>query len=223
MSNATFSESAWSPSQLVDTLACHLSNDSSISLDCFTDNDFRALDDKIVSTLATLRRRRNESLVPAHRIPPETLAMIFEILRQEAKGFAVDTDVSVLLDRSRPEYAMHHVSQVCHLWRETALAHPLLWSSIFSINERDVATSLTRSRDALLSVELVSSYPPSRDETRVPRIANMQNAAFMATVASHSARFRDVSIRIDSVHNPHSSLTLGSFSLPAPHLESLVV
>ena len=68
----------------------------------------------------------------AHRLPPETLAMVASHLAD---------DKSLII-----------ATQVCHLWRSTFLASPCLWSRIDITNEQLALVFLRRSKSAPVSV-----------------------------------------------------------------------
>ncbi|TCD61496.1 hypothetical protein EIP91_008362 [Steccherinum ochraceum] len=107
-------------------------------------------------------RQKINALTRICRLPPETLGEIFVFYVQEMDEYAKRYWVDPHLGSDWPTV----VSQVCHHWREVALATPRLWTKINVDNALErTKTFLERSKQAPLHVVAIQrslSEDPSR-------------------------------------------------------------
>ncbi|KAF9793404.1 hypothetical protein BJ322DRAFT_984283, partial [Thelephora terrestris] len=100
--------------------------------------------------LAQVRFARN-TLSPAHALPPEILAIIFQYVLNNFFGPN---------DGPREDfYRWTAVTRVCRYWRESALAFATLWSTVSLDNLPAALISIERSRSAPLDVYVPSHRP----------------------------------------------------------------
>ena len=142
---------------------------------------------------------RHNALVPISSLPNEVIAAIFLLLR--SPGTAEQPDI----------HPVPRVAHVCHLWREIALGHPLLWNhfSFTSVNAAGATEILARAKMAPLYLE-----------AKVP-IYHWNDARFLALqteLRTHISHIRHLIIRVE-----HFRLRpmLEELISPAPILEHL--
>ncbi|TCD62754.1 hypothetical protein EIP91_006452, partial [Steccherinum ochraceum] len=85
------------------------------------------LDDEILTqrrTTSKLSRRRN-TLLPACRLPPEILALIFQLYITSVHGA-----LSRTTEAQAPFEWIAGVTHTCQYWREVALSTPMLWTFV---------------------------------------------------------------------------------------------
>ncbi|KDQ51126.1 hypothetical protein JAAARDRAFT_199346 [Jaapia argillacea MUCL 33604] len=138
--------------------------------------------------------RQHNATRPAAGLPVETLAAIFESTIQPMDDLVDSLNVRnfhrkcpTLLPR-RSNIIQDHLTQVCHRWREVALACPRLWTSIFTGPPEYLDAIISRSKDTELHVNLLSSKKnPGFEEST------------LSLAVCHLPRLRTLVIPFDSV------------------------
>ncbi|KAI0046005.1 hypothetical protein FA95DRAFT_1560602 [Auriscalpium vulgare] len=117
-------------------------------------------DAAIGARLLTIRHQHNSRL-PAIRLPPEVLTIIFTYLSS-----AFEAGSHVWEDDDSPvDLRWLAITHVCRRWRQIALEYPLLWTYIdFSYGRECLETFLSRAKRAPLSI--VSGKPLTANERR---------------------------------------------------------
>ncbi|KDQ09954.1 hypothetical protein BOTBODRAFT_58331 [Botryobasidium botryosum FD-172 SS1] len=160
--------------------------------------------------ISAIRTRRNRHC-PIYRLPNELTSAIF-VLANDNRAKSLQMRIPFV------------VSQVSKAWREIALNTPTLWT-IMDVLTRPIAqTFLTRSKSALLEIDLLPGpdcchleNPPSSDhrnfisayESYVPDLTN-----FFSPVIPHTNRWR--SLRVEGVA---PGVLEPLLCAPAPQLE----
>ena len=144
-------------------------------------------------------RLRSNTLAPISSLPNEIIAAIFLLLR--SPGTVGQPGIHLVL----------RVAHVCHLWREIALSHPLLWSHIdfTTVSTAGVTEILARAKMAPLYLE-----------AKVP-LYHWDDGRFLALqkgLQTHISRIHH--LRISAEHFRLRTI-LESLISPAPTLEHL--
>ncbi|KAJ6462154.1 hypothetical protein C8R45DRAFT_529152 [Mycena sanguinolenta] len=127
----------------------------------FDDEDrLQTLDAQILqlqTALAELVQRRTEVVEhirehraivsPVRRVPPELICEIFDLATVDSRSGL----------RAIPPW---HLGQICHPWRQSALAHPSLWNYIvvpaYALDERELAPKVSELETQLLRCGTIS-------------------------------------------------------------------
>ena len=142
-------------------------------------------------------RLRSNTLAPISSLPNEIIAAIFLLLR--SPDTVGQPDIHLVL----------RVAHVCHLWREIALSHPLLWSHI------DFTTVSTAGATEILAR---AKMAPLYLEAKVP-LYHWDDGRFLALqkgLQTHISRIRH--LRISAEHFRLRTI-LESLISPAPTLD----
>ncbi|KAH9848908.1 hypothetical protein C2E23DRAFT_937169 [Lenzites betulinus] len=91
-----------------------------------------SIEEELSAIVVSLRRERNARTIP-NRLPLEVLLLIFLHARDAKDTFDDESQLFV----SPPQYkTLVSITQVCHLWRTSAIAWPVLWSHIPNVPKR---------------------------------------------------------------------------------------
>jgi hypothetical protein len=147
-----------------------------------------------------LRHHRN-ALAPISALPTEIITAIFFLLRSPGAVAIGQPDIHLVL----------RVAHVCHLWREIALGHPLLWSYVdfTTVSPAGATEILARAKMAPLYLEL-----------KVPLLHwdDDRFLEFQKELQAHISHIRH--LRISAAHF-RLHITLEGLISPAPTLEHL--
>ncbi|KDQ06392.1 hypothetical protein BOTBODRAFT_60630 [Botryobasidium botryosum FD-172 SS1] len=162
--------------------------------------------------LSDIRRHYNRA-TPIYRLPNEIIAAILEFAARSTNQF--------LPPCTRAPINVSHVSK---RWRDIAVNTPTLWTSINLANATFLRTFLTRSRTALLDIDLAlpSIWPNNVPIARQQALARAHEELIsrfphsLRNLRSQIARWRTFAIR------GFPARKLGRFlTQPAPQLETL--
>ncbi|KDQ13236.1 hypothetical protein BOTBODRAFT_33843 [Botryobasidium botryosum FD-172 SS1] len=142
--------------------------------------------------LSYIRRRQNQ-LVPIHRLPFEILSSVFQFAER-----GIDT-------RESTSQFLSDISSVSHLWRQIVLDTPRLWTRLFLLPATIASTFLSRSKHAPLHVHYDSRLPQRLD---LP--------SYLELVSPQLHRWKSCKLHGLSIEKHGSFL-----QAPAPNLEVL--
>ena len=163
--------------------------------------EHRAIDTEIGSlqeSIHVLRYHRN-ALAPISSLPNEIIATIFFLLR--SPDTVGQPDIHFVL----------RAAHVCHLWREIALGHPLLWSYInfTTVSATGATEILARAKTAPLYLEA---------KVTLNHWDDAQFLAFQKVLQVHISHIHHLRI---SAERFRLRTTLEGLISPAPSLEHL--
>jgi hypothetical protein len=148
-----------------------------------------------------LRDRRN-ALAPNSTLPTEIIAAIFFLLRSPGTVASGQPDIHLVL----------RVAHVCHLWREIALGHPLLWSHVDFTTVSPVGATEILARARMAPLYLEANVPLFRwDDARF--------LAFQKELQTHISHIHH--LKISAEHFRLHTILEGFIISPAPTLEHL--
>ncbi|TFY65628.1 hypothetical protein EVG20_g5465 [Dentipellis fragilis] len=99
-------------------------------------------------------RRRHNALLPIARLLPDILPRVFDFLTLEEPHISDNflNDVKTYAIRQQVALGWIKVTHVCGAWRDAALSHPHLWTTLFArASTKWIAEMVSRSKAALLS------------------------------------------------------------------------
>ncbi|KAA1467144.1 hypothetical protein DENSPDRAFT_228220 [Dentipellis sp. KUC8613] len=105
-------------------------------------------------------RRRHNALLPIARLLPDILPRVFNFLTLDNPRIPYGelSDVKSYAVRQQAALGWIKVTHVCGAWRDAALSHPHLWTTLFSLSSMNwTAEMVSRSKAALLSYLVDSS------------------------------------------------------------------
>ena len=181
-----------------------------------TDPQLAPLEQKLSMVIVKLRRSTNAAR-PINRIPRETLANVFFLLRPEVPPIQEPGYASAPPFHEWILWATH----VCHHWRETAHMFPSLWSTMDVTRPEAVGAFTSRSGSLPLHVHVRfkgENFRRSRGSSDSD-LTGRRSLGFIGNLADHSGRFRTLTI----VYPLEDGGLLSRFQLPAPLLETLVI
>ncbi|KAJ3540192.1 hypothetical protein NMY22_g4404 [Coprinellus aureogranulatus] len=156
--------------------------------------------------LSELRRREN-SLLPISRLPPEIFCEIF---------VSSTPDIYDLCDRRRMRYQAMDISHVCHSWRVIAIACPELWGRLhvdLATNAEVLTLALERAGRAPISINMLGwtgrSDPPNATSVLSKFIRERQSQCQHLVVYTDQHSFQDLFKDVSGSFDNLLSLKLG--------------